>query len=251
MKQMMIGIFTMLFIVTGRADEAALHFDQANQAYRSGEYRDAITTYEQVLASGQESSELYYNLGNAYFKIENIPAAILNYEKAERLTPGDEDINYNLYLANLRVIDKIEPVPELFFVQWWNAVLSSFSSEVWAVIAIIAVWCTAIAAGVMLATRSFLVQRIAIIAVVLTLIACVFCSTAAYQRYHNEETGRFAVVFSPSVSVKSAPDKQSTDLFVLHEGVKVELLDEVGVWRKIRLADGKVGWLSTDAINII
>ena len=251
MKSIVVLIMVLCFSVAGRADEAALQFEQANQVYRNASFEQAVTMYEQILSSGRESAELYYNLGNAYFKMQNMPGAILNYERALRLAPGDEDARYNLRLANLRVIDKIEPVPELFFVEWWEGLLSMFSAEGWGMAAIAALWCSALAAALMIATRSFIVQRsmLAILAAALALSALTL--TSAIQQGHLEDVPHDAIVFFASVPVKSAPDKQSTDLFVLHEGVKVELLDEVGIWRKIRLADGKVGWLPLEALTVI
>ena len=251
MKRVLTVILVFFCFFRGMADEAAVHFEQANQAYRNAEFQQAITMYEQILASGQENPALYYNLGNAYFKTQNIPAAVLNYERARRLAPSDDDIGYNLHLANLRVIDKIEPVPELFFIQWWQALLSFFSTEGWGIVGIVSLWCVALAAACMIVARSYIIQRVMIITLLVTLTISIVSFTSMYQRYHIEQVAHNAIVFAASVSVKSAPDKQSTDLFVLHEGVKVELLDEVGIWRKIRLADGKMGWLPNDAINVI
>jgi tetratricopeptide (TPR) repeat protein len=251
MKRPILALMILCISLAGRADEAMLQFEQANQAYRSAAFEQAVTIYERILSTGQESASLYYNLGNAYFKLQNMPGAILNYERALRLAPGDEDVRYNLRLANLRVIDKIEPVPELFFVEWWNGVLSLFSSSGWGAAAIALLWCAAFAAGLMLATRSFLVQRVMLVLVLLALSVGGLALAAAFQRSHLEGVGHGAIVFAASVPVKSAPDQKGTDLFVLHEGVKVELLDEVGVWRKIRLADGKVGWMPLEAMTVI
>src|SRR5512147_2306099 len=134
MKRACVALLMLLFALAGRADETMLQFEQGNQYYRNAAFADAVKTYELILATGRESAALYYNLGNAYFKMQNMPAAILNYERALRLAPGDEDIRYNLRLANLRVIDKIEPVPELFFVGWWKEILAMYSSATWAMI---------------------------------------------------------------------------------------------------------------------
>ncbi len=251
MKRALVLIVIVCSSFAAKADEAALQFEKANAAYRNADFADAAKMYEEVLASGQESAALYYNLGNTYFKLQNMPAALLNYERALRLVPGDDDIRYNLRLANLRVIDKIEPVPELFFMEWWDALLSTFSAEGWGILAIIAMWTAAAAAALMLATRSFLVQRSMLVLLFLALGAGALGLTSAFQRRHLEDVAHSAIVFAASVPVKSAPDVKSTDLFVLHEGVKVDLLDEVGIWRKIRLADGKIGWLPIESLSII
>lgn len=233
------------------AEEAALQFEHANELYRNGRYQEAATLYEQVLGNGYEHSALYYNLGNAYFKTQNIPGAILSYERALRLAPGDEDVQYNLRLANLRVVDKIEPLPQLFFVQWWNSFLALFSSDGWATAGIGALWLAASAGALFFFLRTMLMQRLAVlfglgcVALALLSFGCV------YQQYHHEESDRTGIIFASTVPVKSAPDTQSTDLFVIHEGVKVEILDNVGEWRKIRLVDGKVGWANAESMQVI
>jgi hypothetical protein len=248
----LLPVWLVLFVVhSGLAQEARLGFNQANQLYRDAQYEKAAPLYEQVLKNGYESPALYYNLGNCYFKLHNLPAAILSYERAKRLAPRDDDISYNLRLADLRVVDKIEPIPQLFLVEWWNGFIGLFSSDGWAVGVIVCAWCAALSGALFLLFRASLSQRITFSVAVLSLICCVVSVTGLVQQLKREGSDRAAVVFSPSVPVKSAPDNQSTDLFVLHEGVKVELMDSVGDWRKIRLADGKVGWVAGESIQII
>jgi tetratricopeptide (TPR) repeat protein len=231
--------------------EATLQFEQANKLYRDGEYEQAVTSYEQIVNNGYEHASLYYNLGNAYFKLKNIPAAILNYERAKRLAPHDEDILYNLRLANIRVIDKIEPVPQFFFVDWWHSFMGMFSSGVWAFIAIIMLWCAAGAGIAVRFVKSAIMQRVCFGLCVVSMLVSIAGFAGVAEQYQHEHNDRTAVVFSQSVSIKSSPDAQSTDLFVLHEGVKVDLLDAVGEWRKIRLADGKIGWLTAADLQVI
>src|SRR5713101_7431323 len=135
--------YLVVFVFIGQsllAQEASLQFGQANQLYRDGKYEKAAGVYEQIINNGYEGAALYYNLGNAYFKLKNIPSAILSYERARRLDPHDEEILYNLRLANLRVVDKIEPIPQIFFVEWWHSLMNSFSSSGWAVAAIVSLW---------------------------------------------------------------------------------------------------------------
>jgi tetratricopeptide (TPR) repeat protein len=246
-------LILLLFLFTQPlfGQEVGVQFEQANQFYRTGEYQKAAQLYEQVMKNGYENPALYYNLGNAYFKINNIPAAILSYERARRLAPGDDDISYNLRLANLRLVDKIEPVPQLIFIRWKNTIIQSFSADGWAVFGIVCVWGALCAGLCFFAFRSLLVQRLALLAVAVTFALMMFGFFGMYQQYQYEQSAAGAIIFSPTVSVKSAPDEKSTDLFVIHEGVKVELLDSVGDWRKIRLADGKVGWISNQTIQII
>ena len=233
------------------AQEALLKFERANEAYREGKYDSAATMYEEIASNGFESPGLYYNLGNARFKLKNIPAAILNYERARRLAPHDEDIAYNLRLANLRIIDKIDAVPEFFLVGWWNGIIGLYSSSGWAAIGIALMWGAVFSGGIVLVVRAMPVRRIfAVIGVGAFLVAC-FAYVAVASQHRREISERYAIVFSQSIPIKSSPDAKSLDLFVLHEGVKVELLDEVENWSKIRLPDGKIGWIPSEDLQVI
>jgi len=233
------------------ADEASIQLEQANQSYRVGEYRKAAELYEQIVAGGYESPALYYNLGNAYFKLKNNPAAILNYERAKRLAPADDDIAYNLRIAQLRTIDRIEPLPELFFFEWWNALLDLNTADTWGTYALAAFWCGLFAAGSLWLIRRNVLRRTIEGVIVLSVVVCAVSSLGALHRFSVETSHTSAIVFTPTVSVKSAPDKQSTDLFVLHEGVKLQMLDVLGDWTRIRLSDGKTGWLPAESFRAI
>ncbi len=242
----MICVSSMVF-----AQEAALQFDQANQLYRNGNYKQAAEIYEQIAKAGYENPMLFYNLGNCYFKLREIPSAILNYERAKRLAPHDEDIAYNLLLANLRITDKIEPLPRLFIDDWWRAAVTSFSSDSWGLIGIISLWSAALGGALVIIVTSYAVQRTAFVISLIAILLTAFSFVAVSQQLHREQNELHGIVFSPTVSIKSAPDEQSTDLFVLHEGVNVELLDSLGEWKKIRLADGKIGWLQSTNVELI
>ena len=243
--------FLFLFASLAFADEASVQFEQANQLYRNGDMKNAAIRYEQILSSGYENAALYFNLGNASFKTKNLSAAILNYERAHRLAPGDEDVAYNLRLANLRVIDKIDPIPTIFLVDWWRGFVNFFSADRWSVNAVALLWLVVLSWGILLLIRSFVLRRILFLAGTLALGISIVSFIAMTQRLRVEATEQQAIIFAQSASVKSAPDAQSTDLFVIHEGLKVDLLDTVGDWKKIRLADGKVGWLKAEEMNVI
>ncbi|HTK83434.1 MAG TPA: SH3 domain-containing protein [Bacteroidota bacterium] len=248
----MIKGLVLLFLVNQAfAQEASLQLNQANQLYRESQYEKAIALYEQIASNGYEDGALYYNLGNAYYKLKNIPAAILNFERAKRLAPHDDDILYNLRLANIRVTDKIEPVPRLFIIEWWNSFIGTFSTGIWAVVAIVALWCAALGAILFRISKSTLGQRVGFLVCALCIIVSIIGYIGVGQQYRKEYIDQAGIIFSPTVAVKSSPDAQSTDLFVLHEGVRVDVLDTVGDWKKIRLADGKVGWMTSADLRVI
>ncbi|HEY7161667.1 MAG TPA: tetratricopeptide repeat protein [Acidobacteriota bacterium] len=245
-------IFILLFCGISFGAEIDLRFENANQVYRNGGYDKAAKVYEEILAQGYESPELYYNLGNCYYKLNNIPAAILQFERARKLKPQDEDIAHNLTLANLRTEDRIDPIPDLFFVNWWRKWTELASADQWAMIGLVSLWLALfMIIGIFYIYRSLLIRRILSITALLALLLFAFSFVAALNRHALQENHKFAIVFTPSTDVKSAPDEQSTGLFVLHSGVKVELIDRVGDWNKVRLADGKVGWMQASNFKVI
>ncbi|MCI0615064.1 tetratricopeptide repeat protein [bacterium] len=251
MKNLFI-ILMLLFCRIAFATEIDLRFEDANQMYRRGGYDKAAKVYEKILAQGYESPDLYYNLGNCYYKLNNIPAAILQFERARKLKPQDEDITHNLTLANLQTEDRIEPIPDLFFVNWWRKWTELASADEWAISGLVSLWLALfMIIGVFYIYRSLLIRRILSITGVIALLLFGLSFVAAINRHKFQVSRKFAIVFSPSTDVKSAPDEQSTGLFVLHSGVKVELIDRVGDWNKVRLADGKVGWMQSSTFKVI
>ncbi len=233
------------------ADEAEETFIQANQAYRESEYEKAAAMYEKIINNGYVSKSLYYNLGNTYFKMKQIPRAILYYERALKLDPSDEDIQFNLQIANLRIIDKIEPVPRIFFEQWFDDLLKNVRSDVWAVFASVSLWAALALALIYIFGKSITMKKWTFAGGVLFILLFVILFFFAHIDYNRETSENEAIIFSPSVYVKSSPAEDGTDLFILHEGTKVYLLDRVGQWTEIRLADGNVGWIPESSFRII
>lgn len=226
-------------------------FREGNNAYRNGDYLKAIDKYEKILNNGYNNAEIYYNLGNAYFKLKKMPEAILNYEKAMKLNPSDEDIRFNLRVANLQTVDKIEPLPMMFYEKWWQALTDWFSSAVWSALMIIFIWLGFIGLAAYLFMFSPGIKKISFFVAVISFVIAIFSFIFANTSYVHETSEESAIIFSESVYVKSSPDKESTDLFILHEGTKVKILDQVGGWTKIRLANGNVGWLKRSSIETI
>ncbi len=246
-------ILGLIFAISSHllADASEDLFKKANDHYMKEEFSTAIDIYEDLTEQGYQSAELYYNLGNAYFKSNLIPSAILNFERAKRLAPGDEDINFNLKIANLQTVDKIEVMPAPFFAEWWHGIRSVFSSGMWAGISILAFWLAAAAFIAFLYIRSPGTKKISFTAASALVMITLVCFVFAMQSYDEETNRKEAIVFSESSYVKTSPDEDSTDLVILHEGTKLEVMDELGEWRKIRLADGNVGWILKTDIEII
>lgn len=233
------------------ADELNNQFKEANELYSQGKYSSAIDIYESLHKSGISSFELYYNLGNAYYKLGDYAYSILYLEKAKKIAPGDEDIDYNLRIANLQIVDKIEPVPEFFLNQIWTDLLNFTDSCSWAWTFIILFWLgIASLASFYLLNSSFSKKMLFALAG-LFLAVSIFIFFISMQSDGLQKTQNSAIIFEPSIYVKASPENNSTDLFILHEGTKVKLLDEVGEWSKIKIADGNVGWLPKSSFQVI
>ena len=222
------------------------------QAYTDGKFSDASAAWTSIEESGQKSAKLYYNLGNAWFKQGNYPKAILNYERALRLDPSYSDARYNLEFTNNFVQDKIEPVPEFILKSVARKVCYVMGSNSWAVTFIV-MFAVALMMGLLFLLGSSVGKRRAgfYCGIVLLLLSAGALSFSVWQKSDSVKTDT-AIVMSPVSSVKSSPSSGSSkDLFVIHEGTKVTILDEVGSWKNISLADGRQGWIETTDIEII
>lgn len=251
MRQTIILLLFSLLLPAAMAGEEQLLVAKANKAYTAGAYTEAADTYKKVVAMGLESPELCYNLGNAYFKMNDLAGAILWYERARRLDPSSENIDFNLRVANSKIADKIEPLPELFYKRWYKALVLLLPVDTWATLTII-LFLTALSSAILyLVSRVLWIRKAgfwtALSVMSLTLLSLLFAwSGSVITRSANE-----AIIFTPTITVKSSPDENSTDLFVLHEGSKVQLIDRIGNWYEIRIANGSVGWLPVTTLEKI
>ncbi len=223
----------------------------ADSAYVRGEYQQAIKDYEALLKQGA-SADLYYNLGNAYYRTENITRAVLNYERALLLSPSDRDIRFNLQMARSKTIDKIIPEQEMFFVTWYRSLISLASVDGWARTALISLALAIMLALVYLFSDRIWLRKVGFFGAFL-MVAVFLCSNLfAHQQKQQLLYRKGAIVIAPAVTVKSTPAQNGTDLFILHEGAKVIITDaSMKDWKEVRLADGKEGWIETRQIEFI
>ena len=241
-----VGMFISLQVPA--QDSTQVLWEKANAYYTTEEYQQAVSAYEQILQEGQESAKLYFNLGNAYYKIGDINNAILNYERAKLLAPQDEDIQFNLELANQFVTTEIDELPKPFFVRWRTKVVNLFPADTWSVISIGAFIVFLGLVGLFLFSRRAGFKKLGFWLGILALIVSGFTfSFAARQTKEIIERDQ-AIVFCPRVTVKSSPSETGTDLFLLYEGVKVNISDSLNTWKEIRLSDGNIGWLPDSCI---
>ena len=198
------------------------------------------------------SAELYYNLGNAYYRTENITRAVLNYERALLLSPGDRDIRFNLQLAQSKTIDKIVPESEMFFITWYHSLVNLMSVDGWARMAVFSLALVIVLFLIYLFSEPVWLRKVGFFGGMFLLVVFVLSNIFAWQQKQNLLFRKGAIVTSTSVTVKSTPAKNGTDLFILHEGTKVSITDgSMKDWKEIRLADGKEGWIESNKIEMI
>ncbi|OUO99454.1 tetratricopeptide repeat protein [Barnesiella sp. An22] len=245
-------IIYMLFVVAGVTTMFGQEtLQQANEAYAQEDYIKAIELYEQTAREQGVSSDLYYNLGNAYYKHNEFAKAILNYERALLLNPGNEDARFNLDMANTHIVDKIDPVGRFFLAVWIDSMRSFLSSNTWAVIGIVAFFLFLGGCYLYLFTRSVRLKKIGFFGGIVILLVAIMANWFAWGLSDKMERRSEAIVFAATVPAKSSPSESGTDLFVLHEGTKVVILDKVSDWYEVKISDGNRGWLPSSSIEII
>ena len=226
-------------------------FNKANALYNEGDYTEAIKQYEAVLASGEHSAELYFNLGNAHYKLDHIAPSIFNYERALLLSPKDKDIKNNLAFAKNMTIDAIDVVPEVGFSKILKNLAQSMGFDAWAIIAIAFMF---VFVGLFLwyyFAHTTSRKRFTFVTSTLSIILMCFAISMAFINYGIVQKNNPAIVFAQEAQVKSEPNLRSTEAFKLHEGTKLQVLDTVNNWKKIQLTDGKTGWIPSEAIKLI
>lgn len=215
----------------------------ANELYQQEKYPEAVELYKKVLNEGYQSLSLYYNLGNAYYRDSKLGLAILYYEKALKINPSDEDVLHNLSIANAHTVDKFKEVPELFLATWWNSIVSVFTVQYWAVILTLFFLSFLAFVGIYLLTKSSTLQKSMFYISSINLIVVVIFAILMYAKYQADSSTNYGVLTDSIISAKLSPDIKSNDAFVIHEGAKFAVEDELKGWVKIKLSDGKVGWL--------
>ena len=224
---------------------------QADSAYQQEQYQQAAQIYEQLLKRG-ESADLYYNLGNAYYRMEDITHAVLAYERALLLSPGDADVRFNLQMARSKTIDKIVPESEMFFVTWYRSLVRLMSVDAWARTAIVALLSAMLLILVYLFAQRIWLRKVGFFGGVLFFVVFLAANIFGFQLQQSLLHRTGAIIIRSAVPVKSTPSQNGTDLFILHEGTRVNIIDDtMKGWREIRVADGKSGWVEVKEIEVI
>ena len=238
-------------ICFGGTSAKAVTKNNADTEYQKGNYQQAIRDYEEVLKNG-ESAEIYFNLGNAYYRTDNITKAVLNYERARLLSPGDDDINFNLQFARSKTIDKITPESEMFFVTWYKSLVNFTSVDNWAKTGILCIVMALLLVLLYLFGPQLMLRKIGFFGGLAFFVIFLLSNLFAFQQKQALDNRTGAIIISPSVNIKKTPAKNSADQFVLHEGTRVDIIDKgMTDWRCIRVGDGREGWIETKAIEEI
>ena len=244
-----------LFFILSTGFTSAYQVDefmaQGGEYFRNGEYEKAIATYEKILNDDYEGAVLYYNLANSYYRIGKLGYAILNYERALKLSPNDEDTKHNLAFANLSTIDRIQPLPKFFIFDIWETILGFFSVKGWSYAVYFIYILLLLIIAFYFFAKTILQQKVILFSGLGVLILLALTISLLVVKVNRETTEKNGVIIVQSVTVKTSPDLNSTDTFVIHEGLKVRLEDRLDDWTKIRLADGKIGWLLTENVEKI
>ena len=239
-------LLVILFVLTGimvQGQELDSLFNAANKRYQQEEYMKALDLYQQIEKQEMQSSELFFNMGNIYYKTNQVAPSIYYYEKALRMSPNDKDIRFNLSFANTMVLDNIEPLPKSLGQKFMDSVVLKFTYETWAKISVSLAFIFAILFLLYHFSYSTSKKRIYFITSILSVIFVTMSLFFSYRNKHYVDNKIEAIIFSPQAAVKSAPTNSSDVYFELHEGTKVLVLEALDNWKKIKIADGKMGWI--------
>ena len=224
---------------------------KADEAYSKGKYQEAIVNYEAALKKGK-SADLYYNLGNAYYRTDNVTRAVINYERAHLLAPGDKDINHNLEVARSKTIDNIQPGEKIFFKVWFEDIKTSMGIDTWATLSLISLVVALILFLVYLFVKQMTVRKVAFYLSLVLVVFFIFGNVFASQLKDFATNSSAAIIVSPTVTAKKTPTDQAADVCVLHEGTRVEITDKaLKGWYEIRLVDGREGWITDKDVEVI
>lgn len=239
-KLLYLSILLISFLSFGQNDNL---FDQGKELYKNGKYQQAINSWMQILENGQASSALYFNLGNAQYKLNQIGPSIFYYEKALQLSPNDEEIKNNLAFAENARIDAIEPLPQSVFSKWYENIANTFTFNGWAIMAIVFSMTFVALFLLYYFSHSEKRKRLLFATSTLAILLLIGSVSMAFLTYGDFSKNQPAIIFSSQIEVKSEPSMGSNSAFVLHEGTKVQITGQDGNWYRIVLADGKDGWI--------
>ena len=251
MIKRLFAIFVFLFSNGSIAQDTTALFEQANQHYNEGAYTEAVKNYKAILATDQHSTELYFNLGNSYYKLNKVAESIYYYEKALQLQPDDPDVLHNIQFAQNMTLDAIETLPQTQLASVKQQLLQQISLQQWSYAIIVCIWLALLFFALYIISRSPLRKRLAFIAMLLTLFVGGGSFIGANASLDQKENVQYGILFSEEIQLYDEPNARSEVAFLLHQGAKVQILDSLQDWQKIRIANGAEGWVKGAAIRAL
>lgn len=226
-------------------------WEKANKAYSKGKYERALALYQNIEKSGQVSSSLYYNIGNTYFRLKQNGHAILYFERALKMNPGNKDAEYNLLLAQTKTSDRIEAVPRFFLIGWWKSLADTMHPSSWGIWSLFFLILTGAGFLGLFYGQTLLIRKLSFWCGGASGLGFVLSIIFAYQTRSEYFDDRAEIITQSVVSVKGSPDDKGTNLFLLHEGTKINRMDQVSKWKKVQTADGNEGWIEAEYAEAI
>lgn len=226
-------------------------FKQGNELYKENKFEEALAKYKSIEETGYIADDLFYNMANVYYKLEQTAPAILYYKRALKVNPNLDDAKFNLKMAQLRAVDKIEKVPVTFFTKFWSWLANILTVHQWSIFSVVMAFISAIAFMFYLFANSSLVKRVSFVKSLTTFVLMIIAIVIAHQQNTWESNNREAVIMAENSYIKISPNENSEDKFILHEGTEVLIVDQVDDWLRIKLADGKIGWIFRGDIEVI
>ena len=241
---MKLKLFSFLFFFNYTFGQSpSVVFENANTAYNNAKYEKAVSLYKEILDQGEHSAALYYNLANCHYRLNNVGESVFYYEKAQLLNPNDQDIKVNAAFAQNMAIDAVELLPQTQLTHMKNSFFNSFSTEGWAILAVVLAWLFALFIGLYLWNKAPFLKRTFFILAILSSLLLVSSISISFMKSSTEESTIYGILFSEKIDVWAEPNSRSEVLFLLHEGTKVQLLDALQEWQKIKIANGSEGWI--------
>ena len=226
-------------------------FKEANSLYKEDNYEDALQKYKSIEETGFIADDLFYNMANIYYKLDEVAPAILYYNRALKVNPNLDDAKFNLKMAQLRTVDKIEKLPVTFFVNFWNWLANILTVHQWAMFSVLLAFFTAIAFIFYFFASSSVIKRISFVKSLTSFVFMIIAIVIAHQQNTWESNNKEAVIMAENSYIKISPNENSDDKFILHEGTEVLIVDQVDDWLRIKLDDGKIGWIYSGDIEVI
>lgn len=219
------------------------YLDSARAEYSANNFENSVRLYMRAIDHGYESPQLYYNIGNGYYKQTKIALAILWYQRALKLDPTYEDAQFNLQMAQQLIVDKIDPITPPFYKRWLQSAILWLTPNGWAIMSVIVFFILAGGLILLFSSAGDAWKRLAVPIVIVTIVLSIITLLFSKLSYNNARDKTIAIVMSPSVTVRSTPHSEGTKLFTIHEGLTVKVNSSVDGWCEIRLTDGRIGWL--------